>query len=138
MLAEPRTEHVIQEKADDDGEPEDEPNRMQQLRQIRNGDRSVKLVVSETPRLAQKPKIISAQLHAPFLTEGRTRGSAQCCVAGNPGPGLASIAIFTVSFFPQLAAGKPHAPYKQKINPIESVSIFSIHFSPQVAAGKSG
>jgi hypothetical protein len=52
MLAEPQTEHVIQEKAidqaeeDDDGEPEDEVNLMQQLRQIRNGDRSSQLVVS--------------------------------------------------------------------------------------------
>jgi hypothetical protein len=24
-------------------------------------------------------------LHAPFFTEGRTRGLFQCCVAGNPG-----------------------------------------------------
>jgi hypothetical protein len=63
MLAEPQTEHVIQEKAideaeeDDDGEPEDETNLVHQLRQIRNGDRSFKLVVSRVSRLAQKPKI---------------------------------------------------------------------------------
>ena len=25
------------------------------------------------------------ELHAPFLTERRTRGSVQCCAAGNPG-----------------------------------------------------
>jgi hypothetical protein len=24
-------------------------------------------------------------IHAPFFTEGRTRGLLQCCVAGNPG-----------------------------------------------------
>jgi hypothetical protein len=52
MLAEPQTEHVIQEKAideaeeDDDGEPEDEANLILQLRKIRNGDRSSRLVVS--------------------------------------------------------------------------------------------
>jgi hypothetical protein len=52
MLAEPQTGYVIAEKAvdeaeeDDDGEPEDEANLMPQLRQIRNGDRSVQLVVS--------------------------------------------------------------------------------------------
>jgi hypothetical protein len=51
MLAEPQTEHVIQEKAmdeaeeDDDAEPEDEANLMLQLRKIRNGDRSFRLVV---------------------------------------------------------------------------------------------
>ena len=51
MLAEPQTEQVIQEKAndeaeeDDDGEPEDEANLMHQLRKIRNGDRSSRLVV---------------------------------------------------------------------------------------------
>jgi hypothetical protein len=51
MLAEPQTEHVIQEKAideaeeDDDGEPEDEANLILQLRKIRNGDRSSRLVV---------------------------------------------------------------------------------------------
>jgi len=54
MLAEPKTEHVIQEKAideadeadeDDDGEPEDEANLILQLRKIRNGDRSSRLVV---------------------------------------------------------------------------------------------
>ena len=28
------------------------------------------------------------ELHAPFLMERRTRGSLQCSVAGNPGPGL--------------------------------------------------
>jgi hypothetical protein len=54
MLAEPQTEHVIQEKAidgaeeDDDGEPEDEANLMHQFRQIRNGVRSSKLVVSRS------------------------------------------------------------------------------------------
>jgi len=52
MLAQPQTGYVIEEKAideaeeDDDGEPENEPNLMHQLRQIRNGDRSVQLVVS--------------------------------------------------------------------------------------------
>ena len=51
MLAEPQTEHVIQEKAideadeDDDGEPEDEANLILQFRKIRNGDRSSRLVV---------------------------------------------------------------------------------------------
>jgi hypothetical protein len=56
MLAEPQTGHVIEEKAvdeaeeDDDGEPEDEANLMHQLRQIRNGDRSVQLVVSRPGR----------------------------------------------------------------------------------------
>jgi hypothetical protein len=51
MLAEPQTEHVIQEKAideaeeDDDGEPEDEANLILQRRKIRNGDRSSRLVV---------------------------------------------------------------------------------------------
>jgi hypothetical protein len=51
MLAEPQTEHVIQEKAideaeeDDEGEPEDEANLILQLRKIRNGDRSSRLVV---------------------------------------------------------------------------------------------
>src|SRR5271156_5492318 len=48
----------------------------------------------------------SGELHAPFLTERRTRGSLQCSVTGNPGPGLASMAILAVSFLPQLAAGK--------------------------------
>jgi hypothetical protein len=33
------------------------------------------------------------ELHAPFLTERRARGSLQCSVTGNPGPGLASVAI---------------------------------------------
>jgi hypothetical protein len=28
------------------------------------------------------------KLHAPFLTERRTRGLVQRCVAGNPGSGL--------------------------------------------------
>ena len=57
MLAEPQTEHVIEKKAidaaeeDDDGEPEDETNLIHQLRQIRNGDRSSKLVVTIVPRL---------------------------------------------------------------------------------------
>jgi hypothetical protein len=52
MLAEPQTEHVIQEKAideaeeDDDGEPEGEANLILQLRKVRNGDRSSRLVVS--------------------------------------------------------------------------------------------
>ena len=52
MLAEPQTGYVVEEKSvdkaeeDDDGEPEDEANLMHQLRQIRNGDRSVQLVVS--------------------------------------------------------------------------------------------
>jgi hypothetical protein len=27
------------------------------------------------------------ELHAPFFAERRTRGSPQCRVAGNPGPG---------------------------------------------------
>jgi hypothetical protein len=27
------------------------------------------------------------ELHAPFFTERRTRGSLQCIVVGNPGPG---------------------------------------------------
>jgi hypothetical protein len=48
----------------------------------------------------------SGELHAPFLTERRTRGSLQCNVAGNPGPGLASMAIFTMSFLSQLATNK--------------------------------
>jgi hypothetical protein len=48
----------------------------------------------------------SGELHAPFFMERRTRGSLQCSVAGDPGPGLASMAILTVSFLPQLAAGK--------------------------------
>ena len=65
MLAEPQTGHVIQEKAideaeeDDDGEPEDEASVIHQLRQIRNGDRSSKLVVSRSARLAQERKITS-------------------------------------------------------------------------------
>src|SRR5271170_2198682 len=46
------------------------------------------------------------ELHAPFFTERRTRCSLQCSVAGNPGPGLAYMAIFAVSFLPQVAAGK--------------------------------
>src|SRR5271155_5538797 len=46
------------------------------------------------------------ELHAPFFMERRTRGSLQCSVAGNPRPGLAPVAIFAVSFLPQLAAGK--------------------------------
>jgi len=56
MLAEPQTGYVIEEKAidkaeeDDNGEPEDEANLMDQLRQIRNGDRSVQLVVSRPAR----------------------------------------------------------------------------------------
>jgi len=56
MLAEPQTGYVIEEKAvdeaeeDNDGEPEDEANLMHQLRQIRNGDRSVQLVVSRAAR----------------------------------------------------------------------------------------
>ena len=36
----------------------------------------------------------SGELHAPFFMERRTRGSLQCSVGGNPGPGLASVAIF--------------------------------------------
>ncbi len=65
MLAEPQTEHVIQEKAideaeeNDDSEPEDEANLMHQLRQIRNGDRSSQLVVSKSARRTQEPKITS-------------------------------------------------------------------------------
>jgi hypothetical protein len=65
MLAEPQTEHVIEEKAIDeaeedyDGEPEDEASLIHQLRQIRNGDRSSKLVVSRSARLAKEPKINS-------------------------------------------------------------------------------
>jgi hypothetical protein len=65
MLAEPQTEHVIQEKAideaeeDDDGELEDEANLKHQLGQIRNGNRSFKLVVSGMLRLAQEQKIAS-------------------------------------------------------------------------------
>jgi hypothetical protein len=56
MLAEPQTGYVIEEKAvdeaeeNDNGEPEDEANLMHQLRQIRNGDRSVQLVVSRAAR----------------------------------------------------------------------------------------
>jgi hypothetical protein len=46
------------------------------------------------------------ELHAPFFMERRTRGSLQCSVSGNPGPGLPFMAIFAVSFLPQLAAGK--------------------------------
>jgi hypothetical protein len=46
------------------------------------------------------------ELHAPFFMERRTRGSLQRSVAGNPGPGLTSMAIFAVSFLSQLAAGK--------------------------------
>jgi hypothetical protein len=46
------------------------------------------------------------ELHAPFFMERRTRGSLQCSVAGNPGPGLVSMAISAVSFLPHLAAGK--------------------------------
>jgi hypothetical protein len=45
-------------------------------------------------------------LHAPFFMERRTRGLVQRCVAGNPGPGLAPMAIFAVSLLPQLAAGR--------------------------------
>ena len=60
MLAEPRIEYVIREKAidegekDDDGKPEDEANLMHQLRQIRSGDRSLKLVASKGGRASQK------------------------------------------------------------------------------------
>jgi hypothetical protein len=67
MLAEPQTEHAIQEKAideaeeDDDGEPEDEANLILQLRKIRNGDRSSRLVVFGVPRLALEPKITPVQ-----------------------------------------------------------------------------
>jgi hypothetical protein len=39
------------------------------------------------------------KLHAPFFMERRTRGSLQCSVAGNPGPGLASMAILQCHFF---------------------------------------
>ena len=39
------------------------------------------------------------ELHAPFFMERRTRGSLQCSVAGNPGPGLASVAILQRHFF---------------------------------------
>jgi hypothetical protein len=39
------------------------------------------------------------------------------------------MAIFALSFLPQLAAGKLAAPNEQKIKPIESISIFSIHFT---------
>jgi RNA polymerase sigma-70 factor, ECF subfamily len=46
------------------------------------------------------------KLHAPLLTERRTRGSLQCSVAGNPGPGLASMAILALSFLSQPGAGK--------------------------------
>src|ERR1700722_6477704 len=51
MLAEPQTGYVIEEKAvdeaeeDDDGEPEDGANLMHQLRKVRNGDRGSRLVV---------------------------------------------------------------------------------------------
>jgi hypothetical protein len=73
------------------------------------------------------------KLHAPFLTERRTRGLVQRCVAGNPGsglgsrlaagpPGLATIAILQ-SFLSQLAIGKSAAPNEQKIKPTESISI---------------
>jgi hypothetical protein len=31
------------------------------------------------------------KLHAPFFMERRTRGSLQCNVAGNPGPGLGAV-----------------------------------------------
>jgi hypothetical protein len=56
MLAEPQTGHVIEEKnideaeENDDGEPEDTTNLMHQLKQIRNGNRSVQLVVSRAVR----------------------------------------------------------------------------------------
>jgi len=46
------------------------------------------------------------KLHAPFLTERRRRGIVQRYVAGNPGPGLASMEIFAASFLAQLGAGK--------------------------------
>jgi hypothetical protein len=52
MLAEPQIEYVIEEKAvdeaeeDNDGEPEDETDLMHQLKKIRNGDRGGQLVVS--------------------------------------------------------------------------------------------
>jgi hypothetical protein len=65
MLAEPQTGYVIEEKAvdeaeeDEDGEPEDEANLMYQLRQIRNGDRSVQLVVSQG--CAEKITVRSSQ-----------------------------------------------------------------------------
>jgi hypothetical protein len=61
MLAEPRIEYVIQEKAidegeeDDGGEPEDEANLMHQLRRIRSGDRSLRLVVSRGTQSSQEP-----------------------------------------------------------------------------------
>jgi hypothetical protein len=42
------------------------------------------------------------ELHAPFFMERRTRGSLQCSVAGNPGPGLASMAILQSSFLSHL------------------------------------
>lgn len=52
MLAEPQTQYVIEEKAvdgaeeEDDGEPEDEADLLHQLKKIRNGDRGGQLVVS--------------------------------------------------------------------------------------------
>jgi hypothetical protein len=39
------------------------------------------------------------ELHAPFFMERRKRGSLQCSVAGNPGPGLTSMAILQCHFF---------------------------------------
>jgi hypothetical protein len=46
----------------------------------------------------------SGELHAPFFMERRTRGSLQCSVAGNPGPGLASTAILAVVLLPGKSA----------------------------------
>jgi hypothetical protein len=54
LLAEPRTENVIQEKAkdeadeDDNGQPEDEDDLNDQLWRIRNGNRIDKLRISRT------------------------------------------------------------------------------------------
>jgi hypothetical protein len=39
------------------------------------------------------------------------------------------MAIFAVSFLPQLVAGKSAAPNEQEIKPTESISIFSVHFT---------
>jgi hypothetical protein len=39
------------------------------------------------------------KVHAPFLTERRTRGLVQGCVAGNPGSGLNSQSQFSRTLF---------------------------------------
>jgi hypothetical protein len=48
---------------------------MHQLRQIRNGDRSPKLLVSRVPKLAQQPKITSPKTEFTDLEKITVRSS---------------------------------------------------------------